>query len=209
MAVIKVSVFAGSDQRELDIQTDFPLSRRSAEETFSVIIAVDPTNWIDVMNLAWGRKVEQYTWRLGNETHDFFFVTPRVRRNHLHVTKTTEEWRSTSLGSVSLYPWWVNVPMAGADLICQIHPQGCSSYHYHAPEEGVAVAEIYWPILNDGFTMLRVNGQKPRPLVQRWNILPNQEHQLVRDRPGFSIQLLVMNSRKYRFPCKDGHCRRD
>lgn len=200
MAVIEVFALWGDNKRQLEIITEFPV-----EGNPSIVIAVDPTNVLDVMHLAWGRKVYQAKWRFGNHTHDLFFVIPKILKGRLHVMEKTENWKSTSPESESLYPWWENIPLAGVDLICQIHPQGCSSYHYHALEEGIAVAETYWPIINDGYTMLRVNGQKAQPLQTRRDILPNQDHQLIRNQPGFSIHLLMMNSRKFRFPSRDGH----
>jgi hypothetical protein len=201
MAVIEVFGISGDNNSKLEITTGFPVERRQ-----SIIVAVDPTSLLDVMHLAWGRKVYQSKWRFENQVHDLFFVIPRMLRGRLHVMEMTKDWKSTSPESESLYPWWENIPLAGVDIICQIHPQGCSSYHYHAPEEGIAIAETYWPVINDGYTMLRVNGQKAQPLQTRRDILPNQEHQLIRNQPGFSIHLLMMYSRRYRFPSRDGHC---
>lgn len=200
MAVIDVFALWGDNKRQTEITIEFPMEGKP-----SIVIAVDPTDLLDVMNLAWAKKVYESKWRCGNHTHDLYFSIPKILRGQLHVMAMAEDWKSTSPDSESLYPWWVNIPLAGVDLICQIHPQGSSSYHYHAPEEGIAVAETYWPVINDGYTMLRVNGQKAEPLQTRRDILPSQDHQLIRNQPGFSIHLLTMNSRKFRFPSREGH----
>jgi hypothetical protein len=201
MGLIKGSLVEGDKTKEFEIISDFPVGERN-----SMVVAVNPTDWSYVMSLAWGKKVYQSAWRCDNKNYELFFVLPDIPCGIRHVMGKVRNWISTSDSSKSLYPWWVNMPAVGADLICQIHPKGCSSDHFHRPEEGIRVAETYWPILNDGGTMIRVNGQKPQPLKERRDILPNERHQLVREGDGFSIQMLIMNSRRYRFPCKDGHC---
>lgn len=201
MGAIKVFVLAGEDQRQLEIETNLPVGTRN-----SMVVAVDPMNWAEVGSLAWGGCIYRCRWHCGGHTHDLFFVLPDILNARTEVPISIRKWKSASLSSDSLYPWWINAVDAGADLICQIHPMGSSSIHFHEPEEGMAVAETYWPILNDGHTLLQVDGGKAESLASRHDILPKQRHQLIRKVPGFSIQLLVMNSRRYRFPDKGGHC---
>jgi len=193
--------FADENMDKFELDVEVPLA-----DSWPMVVAVNPEDRTIIAAAAQGRNILSATWRCAGQVNSLFFVLPCLKEAEVHRPKMIE-WESGSDGSVSLYPWWINLPAAGMDLICQIHPQGCSSQHYHRPEKGIGVSEIYFPILHDGHTNIHLEDGVLMPLDQRVNIAPEQAHQLIRRVSGFSIHILAMFSREHRFPDRGGHVR--
>lgn len=170
-----------------------------------IVIGINPSPLLlKKLMSANGSRLLCSNWQYKGDTINMYFVPPAG----VYVSPV-DMWKSKSPNSSSLYPWWCT--LAGdnntppIDLILQIHPQGNSSEHEHEREPGIAVVERYAPVWFDGKTELWIEGKKPVPLTSQQSIFPKQAHQLVREEPGFSIQLLRMRSFKYRFPSREGH----
>ena len=164
--------------------------------TLELFIAIDPptmpSDWIvDGTTNFFAR------WR----QHQFFFRVPRCRHPEKSVCLVpVRQWQSKSNNSDARYPWWWN--LGDCDIILQILPgPGRTSSHFHR----VTKFEDYVPLDNlDRGTKIVLGDKKPVALVEPISVAAGCRHYLVRDAPGFSVQLLRMRG-PVRFPDRSDH----
>lgn len=196
-AALKGRCIVGDQERSFQFDDWLP------DKIPEIIIGINPDLQLLKKILSSTSNLWCPSWKHEGTIHRTYFSTP----DNAHIQ--IDRWTSKSRDSSSLYPWWCrltgNNGAPPVDLICQIQPRGSSSLHMHEWEPGIEVAEEYGSVWNDGKTLLRVGDEEPQPLLSQRSILPGQSHQLIRFAPDYSIQLLLMRSRKYPFPNRGGH----
>jgi hypothetical protein len=148
---------------------------------------------------AWqGNAMHHTQWVHEGQLHDLYVTPP------FGTVQPLEKWRSDSVQSAAFYPWFFNLcedfSNCPFDIMLQLLPQGETSHHYHQQTS----EERYFPLLPDGGTMMRRGSNSAVPLRREVAIPAGEPHQLIRTKPGFSLQLLWMNG-PVRFPCRSDH----
>jgi len=136
-----------------------------------------------------------------------------IKTNAGTIASTANEWTSASATSGALYPWHWDLPRSYSNtigsIVLQFMVTGKTSEHYHpapnpqlaqtienqcASSQGGSIAETFVPLDKDSHTILRQDEKLPTGLTAPVDMPWNCAHQLVRDKPGFSVQLLRMNT---------------